>query len=415
MADHGVIPSPVDALVERGVVIPCPAAVEIDPELDPARIAAGVVIHTGCKVLGTNTSIGPGCVLGAEAPVTLEHGQLGANVELRGGYFAGATFLDGVQVGSGAHVREGTLLEEEARGAHAVGFKQTILFPYVTAGSLINFCDVLMAGGTSRKDHSEVGSSYVHFNYTPHQDKATASLIGDVPRGVMLDQSTIFLGGQGGLVGPVRIGYGTTIAAGTIYRADAVEGGRLLTASSTGRGRGGGAPYDPAVYGLVDRIVRNNLVYIGNIIALQRWYEDVRRPFMRSDAYGQACYDGARVRLRCVRDERIRRLGELAEKMEASIRKRSSCSSEAGAGVVAQQAALKAKWPEMAERLAGLDGEGVGDTERETFLAGVAETGSAGSHLQTVRRWSPQARVAGRAWLQAIVDSVEAIWHPVAS
>jgi UDP-N-acetylglucosamine/UDP-N-acetylgalactosamine diphosphorylase len=90
-------------------------------------------------------------------------------------------------------------LEEEASGAHAVGLKQTIFLPFVTAGSLINFCDALIAGGTSRKDHSEIGSSYIHFNYTPHQDKATPSLIGDVPHGVMLDQPAIFLGGQGGL------------------------------------------------------------------------------------------------------------------------------------------------------------------------------------------------------------------------
>ena len=84
-------------------------------------------------------------------------------------------------MGSGAHVRAGTLLEEEFDGAHAVGLKQTLFLPFVTAGSLINFCDALMAGGTSRKNHSEIGSSYIHFNYTPHRDKATPSLVGDVP------------------------------------------------------------------------------------------------------------------------------------------------------------------------------------------------------------------------------------------
>jgi len=84
-----------------------------------------------------------------------------------------------------AEVREGCLLEEEANGAHTVGLKQTILFPFVTLGSIVNFCDILMAGGTDRRNHSEVGSSYIHFNYTPNQDKATASLIGDVAYGVM--------------------------------------------------------------------------------------------------------------------------------------------------------------------------------------------------------------------------------------
>jgi UDP-N-acetylglucosamine/UDP-N-acetylgalactosamine diphosphorylase len=86
--------------------------------------------------------------------------------------------------------------------AHAVGLKQTILFPFVTLGSLINFCDCLMGGGTSRRNHSEVGSSFIHFNYTPRQDKATASLLGDVPRGVMLDQPPIFLGGREESSGP---------------------------------------------------------------------------------------------------------------------------------------------------------------------------------------------------------------------
>jgi len=30
-------------------------------------------------------------------------------------------------------------------------------------------------------------------------------LFGDVPRGVMLNQPPIFLGGQGGAVGPIRV------------------------------------------------------------------------------------------------------------------------------------------------------------------------------------------------------------------
>jgi UDP-N-acetylglucosamine/UDP-N-acetylgalactosamine diphosphorylase len=163
------------------------AGVAIGPEVDISRIADDVVIHPSCRIRGEGTSIAPGCIIGAEAPATIENCQLGRNVELKGGTFSGATFLDGANMGSGAHIRAGTILEEEANGAHAVGLKQTILLPFVTLGSLINFCDVLMAGGTSRRNHSEVGSSYIHFNYTPHQDKATASLVGDIPEGVFLE------------------------------------------------------------------------------------------------------------------------------------------------------------------------------------------------------------------------------------
>ena len=80
----------VEALVARGVAIPAPASVEIGDDVDPERIAPGVVIHTGCRIAGANTSIGPGCELGAEGPATVEDCQLGRNVALRGGYFSGA-------------------------------------------------------------------------------------------------------------------------------------------------------------------------------------------------------------------------------------------------------------------------------------------------------------------------------------
>src|SRR5690606_1997997 len=117
------------------------------------------------------------------------------------GYVEGAVLLREAKLGANAHVRPGTLLEELASTAHAVGLKQTVLLAYVTLGSLINFCDCLMAGGTSRSDHSEVGSGFIHFNFTPwgeRGDKATPSLIGDVVRGVFLRERRIFLGGLAG-------------------------------------------------------------------------------------------------------------------------------------------------------------------------------------------------------------------------
>jgi bifunctional N-acetylglucosamine-1-phosphate-uridyltransferase/glucosamine-1-phosphate-acetyltransferase GlmU-like protein len=143
--------SRVEELLARGVKIAAPASVEIGDEVDPARIAPGVVIHAGCKVFGAQTSIGPGCVLGREAPATVDDCQLGEKVELKGGYFCGAVFLDGAAMGSGAQVRAGTILEEGAEMAHTVGLKQTIFFPFVVGGSLINFCDALMAGGKAAR------------------------------------------------------------------------------------------------------------------------------------------------------------------------------------------------------------------------------------------------------------------------
>jgi UDP-N-acetylglucosamine/UDP-N-acetylgalactosamine diphosphorylase len=164
------IPKTVQALIDRGVDVRVPTSVDIDESVQPEKIAANVVIHAGCRISGSETSIGPASVIGEEGPVTIEDCRLGSEVVLKGGFFSGTTLMNGVTFASCAHVRPGTLLEEQASCAHCVGLKQTLLMPFVTLGSLINFCDCLMAGGTDSKNHSEVGSSFIHFNYTPHQD-----------------------------------------------------------------------------------------------------------------------------------------------------------------------------------------------------------------------------------------------------
>ena len=212
-------------LLHRGVTVVSPKSVYLDPAIDPERISReNVVLYPGVRLIGADTLIGPGCVIGEEAPVTLSNCALGKRVRFRGGYATRAAFLDDVVVGSGAQIREGCLLEEESSVAHCVGLKQTVLMPYATVGSLVNFCDGLLAGGTSRRDHSEVGSGFVHFNFTPDGTKATASLFGDVPRGVFLREKRIFLGGQVGVVGPRRVGYGSVVGAGSVLRDDVGEG-----------------------------------------------------------------------------------------------------------------------------------------------------------------------------------------------
>jgi UDP-N-acetylglucosamine/UDP-N-acetylgalactosamine diphosphorylase len=401
----------VDALLQRGVEMPCPASVEVGTDVDPERIAPGVVIHTGCRILGARTSIGPGSELGAEAPVTFEDCQAGRNVALKGGFLSGATFLDGSSMGSGAHVRPGTLLEEEANGAHTVGFKQTLFLPFVTAGSLINFCDALMAGGTSRKNHSEIGSSYIHFNFTPHQDKATPSLIGDVPRGVMLDQAPVFLGGQGGLVGPVRIAYGSVIPAGLICRQDILEENRLYapppaTTSTAPRAFRAGA------YRAIQRIVFNNLVYIGNIQALKLWYRFVRNRIMTTDPFSRACHEGAQEQIATVLDERIKRLKDLAERMVRSLEHAGKNSDLAlPPALAAQQEALINRWPEMEAHLRAGPAPDTGAQDRDAFLSSWERADTRMSYIQTVASLSPEAKKTGTAWLQAVVDSVSALWN----
>ena len=402
------IAAPVQRLLDRGVVFPNPFSVEIDASVDPDRIAPGVIIHTGCRISGVETSIGPGCELGKEAPVAIENCQLGHGVHLGGGYFSGATFLDGVAIGSAAHVRPGTLLEEGAGAGHAVGFKQTIFLPFVKAGSLINFCDVLMAGGTGPADHSEIGSSYIHFNFTPHQDKATASLVGDVPHGVFLDQPPIFLGGQGGLVGPARIAFGTVIPAGTICRQDILQTNLLFPATvASGEPR----PFAAGIYRAIDRIVTNNLIYIGNLWALKAWYQCVRIRTMSRSVFHKACYAGAVKRIEEGLTERIKRLRELAGKMPFSLEcARQKIGKDLAPEIRAQQQALVDRWPEIEARLKAGPAANIGHAHRTAFLQAWEQIDTALDHVAAVRALPDSVRKAGRAWLQEIVNSAAELW-----
>ena len=396
-------------LLDRGVILPNPYSVQIADSVVSERIAPGVVIHSGCRVSGAETSIGPGSEIGGEAPVTIEDCQLGHAVELKGGFFSGATFLDNASMGSGAQVRPGTLIEEEAGGAHTVGFKQTIFLSFVTAGSLINFCDALMAGGTSRRHHSEIGSSYIHFNFTPHQDKATASLIGDVPRGVFLNQPPIFLGGQGGLVGPARIAYGALLPAGAICRHDVLEENTLFSPRALSGGRNG---FVAGAYQNINRILRNNLIYIGNLWALRSWYSHARSHTMVDDFFRKACHEGAMKQIESGIRERIHRLKELAEKMPYSLEcAQSGKSVPLPPEAATRQQMLIDRWPEMAARLQKGPDSSVVVMARDEFLCHWEKASTGVCHIEAVRALSPEACAVGTRWLQAIVDDVAALWE----
>ena len=305
----------IDLLIEKGVKIPNPESVYISEDVDIERISGNdVTIFSGCKIMGKRSLILENTRIGYEAPVTLENTLVGKNTRLNGGFFQDAVFAGNNVFGSGAHVRTGTILEEEANAAHTVGLKQTILFPFVTLGSLINFCDCFMAGGTSRKDHSEVGSSFIHFNYTPNQDKATPSMMGNVHQGVMLNQRPIFLGGQGGIVGPLRLGYGCITAAGSVIRKNEIKNDRIILG---GGFKNASLPRQEGVYSQVDMIVNNNIEYIAGLISLKVWYTHVRALFVHDYLSGELI-KGMQENLADCINERIKRLKIFNEKLVVS-------------------------------------------------------------------------------------------------
>lgn len=268
-------------LIARGVEIVDPRQTYVGPEVELSRIRAGAILWPGTRIHGARSFVGERAELGREGPAVIVDVALAERAQLASGYAEQAVLLREAKLGANAHVRGGTLLEEQASTAHAVGLKQTILLAFVTLGSLINFCDCLMAGGTSREDHSEVGSGFIHFNFTPwgeRGDKATASCFGDVARGVLLREPRIFLGGMSGVVGPTKVGYGAVTAAGQIVRRDVAEQ-RLVMQSVRPFDR----HFDPGQLDALQPRLRKNVDYVAQLVALREWYRQVRLARLAAD------------------------------------------------------------------------------------------------------------------------------------
>jgi bifunctional UDP-N-acetylglucosamine pyrophosphorylase / glucosamine-1-phosphate N-acetyltransferase len=377
-------------LMDKGANIPNPSSLHIGDEVDLSRVSAkGLTIYPGCRIYGAKTVISPGATLGLEGPVTLEDCALGPKVELRGGYYKQSVFLEKASMGLAAEVREGCLIEEEASGAHAVGLKQTILFPFVTLGSLVNFCDCFMAGGTSRADHSEVGSSYIHFNFTPDGDKATASMFGDVPRGVMLNQPPIFLGGQGGAVGPLRVDFGTVVAAGSILRNDVNELRQLVFSPPPRAMKRGHSPF---AFKNFAKVLKSNVAYLANLTALEEWYRVVRHVFFARQEMGELVYAAALEAIALAMWERARRLQAMVDK-----------AVEVGAA----DGSLSERVNEVCA-LFGSDRPSQLGPEGEAFLTGLLVTASehGGGYVEAIQALSPGLAEQGAKWLQATVDGL---------
>jgi hypothetical protein len=223
-------------------------------------------IEPGCTLMnavisGPETMIGRNSRVGVSGPAILENVKAGHGVELGAGTYSACVLMDRVKIRGFAEIRRGTVLEEEAEAGHNVGLKNAIFTAAVVAGSCINFCDVLVTGGTSRSDHTEIGSGAIHFNFSPKRDKF-ASLIGDVT-GVLARSVRVFVGGNTGIIAPAHIEFGAIVPAGSTVRGCAAEYDAI--ASREGY--------------CDDTFCRNvflGTTFVANLKALGAWYRQVR-------------------------------------------------------------------------------------------------------------------------------------------
>jgi bifunctional UDP-N-acetylglucosamine pyrophosphorylase / glucosamine-1-phosphate N-acetyltransferase len=389
----------VRTLLDAGARIPRPDSVVIGPEVRLDRIVArGLVLHPGSKISGDRTIVLGDVELGYEEPVTLENAVLGRRVKVQGGFVKDSVLLDGCEVRQGFHGREGCLLEEESYFAHNVGLKMTIVFPFVVLGSLINFCDCLLAGGTSRKHHSEVGSGFIHFNFSPRGDKATPSAFGDVPRGVMLDQPPIFLGGLAGVVGPSRVGFGTVLAAGTVYRADYHEGVLVLGE----RTRDGSTAFRPRALGAIRAKVAKNVLYLGELTALWAWYRHVRARLAGPDPLAQAVVGAGLRTVEANVEERVKQLDRFRDLVRECLPATSAAADEPA--VTGEWRQFVNSWDDARAILEGFRAiEGRADL-RDEFCARLAP---AASYTAAIQALDPADRDRGAEWLASIRGEVK--------
>jgi len=304
-------------LQAQGVVVVDPRQTYVAADVVPERIRPHATLHPGTRLVGARTFVAAGAQIGVEGPATVVDAIFGPDAAIDSGYVNGAVLLRGARLGGNAHVRPGTLLEEGASTAHAVGLKHTILLAFVTLGSLINFCDVLMAGGTSRSDHSEVGSGFIHFNFTPwgvHGDKATPSLVGNVVDGVLLRRPRIFLGGAGGMIGPRRVGYGSIAAAGQVLRRDVPAEMLVHEGASSSIGK----TLQPSYLDVAQPRGRRNVEYIAQLVALRAWYRDVRLARAASDD-ARTIFGAAIETIGVAIDERVARLEAFLHEREQAM------------------------------------------------------------------------------------------------
>ena len=376
----------VEALRRRGVDVWGPERVYISSDVNLDAIEPGSVIRQA-TLSGKGLTVGAGAVIGTSGHAEVCDCQIGPEAELGSGLYMGATFLHRVKVRGFAEIRPGTLLEEDVDVAHSVALKNTTFTACCVAGSLINFCDLFLTGGTSRKDHTAIGSGAIHYNFDPRGDK-WGSLLGSI-RGVLLRSDPVFIGGTCGLVGPLEVGLGAVTAAGSTVRKDVPANALVSEIGRSVRITG----FDRTRYGSLRRSFRVTAKLVATLRGLEAWYESVRLPF--APPQEQHLYESAQRQVSIQAQERVNRLGKIIAKL----------STGTPAASVRQQAEhqeLITGWGDLRETL---ERTAQPKPPPVRFTRAYAEArGTGQGHVEALKAAEASAAEA-ETWLEGIVTS----------
>ena len=173
-----------------------------------------------------------------------------------------------------------------------------------------------------------------------------------------------------------------------------------------------GKPYVTGMYRDIRRIVKNNLIYLGNIRALQHWYRDVRVHFMAKDPYHAACHEGAMFKLSAVFKERMHRLDQFVGKLPRSMELLREGGGKAMDSFYLLQESLVQEWPSLKEHLNQDDLSGCERKNRDRLLEVLVRIQTDGSSwVDRIQSLDSQAKQAGTSWLQSIADGILGLWQ----
>ena len=418
-------------LLERGVHIPDLNLVHITRDVKLENIAPGCTIYPFVRITGSKTQIHSGARIGVRGgPVILENsligenavigdlGQvtlidtvvgpksvLGAGVAEQAVFLGKETMINDFTTGYGFRVRKGSLYEEDASSAQHTDTKMTILFPWTTLGSDINFCDALLAGGTGPElgSFSEVGSGTIHFNYSIRGDKATASLFGDVFQGVFLDQERLFIGGNNSLLGPVKADFGTMTAAGARIKGKLPKG--LNYGHSLPKGT---VDYDARIFSGVSGIVKNQVNVLAELIALVNWYKQVRINCAAQATEQKFLYESGLRMIELNYQERLHQLNRYVDFLENSVRLLESM--QASKKQISEQKDLLSRWPKLDSEFKNLEKHEIQIPESLKDEFDNLQSQGQSDYTGLIKNLSQSGKQTGKTWLSEIAGIVRNVY-----
>ncbi len=190
--------------MRAGVTIVDPATTYLEPDL---AIGADTVIYPGTTIsgattIGANCRIGPNCRLG--------NARIAESVQITESVVLDATVGAHAAVGPFAHLRQQTVVGEDARVGNFVEIKNSTLAERVKAGHLTYLGDATVGPRTN------VGAGTITCNWD----------------GVRKNPTTIgadaFIGSNSSLVAPLAIGEGAATGAGTVVIRDVPAGDKVV-------------------------------------------------------------------------------------------------------------------------------------------------------------------------------------------